>query len=160
MVASGGGHHQIGGHTVESVAFMKTNTKNGNVVWGCFPFKQQKRCKISLAPFHNSIISHIILTFSDNFHRFLSFCHQHDCSIRLHLCSKETQILYGRFYIQTPWQCQIQSSTLLLFHHKMGMVSILFLPSYTPIQNNLFPDASMIRLCMAIKDSNAFPCIL
>ena len=31
MVASGGGHHQIGGHTVV-IAFMKTNTKNGNVV--------------------------------------------------------------------------------------------------------------------------------
>ena len=76
MVVSGGGHHQIGGHTVD-IAFMKTNTKNGKCSVRMFPFTAIKKVRFYSAPFHNSIISQIVLHFTAHFikkmlfHRFL-----------------------------------------------------------------------------------------
>ena len=59
MVASGGGHHQIGGHTVE---LLRSCDKHRE--WQCsvrmFPILRNKKGAVLFsAPFHNTIISHL-----------------------------------------------------------------------------------------------------
>ena len=139
------GCHQIGGHTVESVA-NKSNTKNGNVVWGCFPFKQQK----SASRFPYSHHSTIAL-----YHRL----YWHLVTTFMNLCVFLSTIQQSHFFCtnnhlgQHRQCCRMHQTILYLQPHCICQQGILPISSV----DNDFNHCSFVKIGLPFSSNSPFP---